>query len=243
MKALGMIEVYGYIAAIEALDSGLKAASVNLLDVTLVRGGLVTVLINGDVGAVKAAMDASKTAAERVGKVLSVHVIARPAGEIDKIVNPKCLLSTEKTEENITSSTPLNEMDENITSSTPFEKMDENTTSSTSFESQSDVEVEQVDLETDAEHVESEIEVEHVESDTDIVIPNNVSTPVTENKVQEIHIDIQTLTPTKMQTMTVEKLRKLAREIRITNMTNKQIRFATKNELIKSISEFIEQEN
>lgn len=63
MNALGMIETYGYLAAVEALDSALKAANVSLVDVVRVKGGLVTVLIEGDVGAVKAAVDASAAAA------------------------------------------------------------------------------------------------------------------------------------------------------------------------------------
>ena len=66
MNALGMIETYGYLAAVEALDSALKAANVSLVDVTKVKGGLVTVMVEGDVGAVKAAIDASAAAAERV---------------------------------------------------------------------------------------------------------------------------------------------------------------------------------
>ena len=74
-----MIEVYGYLAAVEALDSALKAANVSLTDVVKVRGGLVTVMVEGDVGAVKAAVDASAAAAGRVGTVVSVHVIPRPA--------------------------------------------------------------------------------------------------------------------------------------------------------------------
>lgn len=82
MNALGMIETYGYLAAVEALDSALKAANVTLVDVVRVRGGLVTVLVQGDVGAVKASVDAAAAAAERVGTVVSVHVIPRPAGEV-----------------------------------------------------------------------------------------------------------------------------------------------------------------
>ena len=82
MNALGMIETYGYLAAVEALDSALKAANVSLVDVTKVKGGLVTVLVEGDVGAVKAAIDASAAAAERVGTVVSVHVIPRPAADV-----------------------------------------------------------------------------------------------------------------------------------------------------------------
>ena len=82
MNALGMIETYGYLAAVEALDSALKAANVSLVNVEKVKGGLVTVLVEGDVGAVKAAMDASAAAAERVGNVVSVHVIPRPAQDV-----------------------------------------------------------------------------------------------------------------------------------------------------------------
>lgn len=82
MEALGLIEVYGYLSAVEALDSALKAANVSLHSVTKVQGGLVTVMVVGDVGAVKAAMDASAAAAQRVGNVVSVHVIPRPASEV-----------------------------------------------------------------------------------------------------------------------------------------------------------------
>ena len=85
MQALGMIEVYGYLTAVEALDSALKAANVSRLGVEKVRGGLVTVLVEGDVGAVKAAMDASAAAAERVGTVISVHVIPRPADDVTRM--------------------------------------------------------------------------------------------------------------------------------------------------------------
>ena len=86
MQALGMIEVYGYLTAVEALDSALKAANVSRLGVEKVIGGLVTVLVEGDVGAVKAAMDASAAAAERVGTVISVHVIPRPADDVTKML-------------------------------------------------------------------------------------------------------------------------------------------------------------
>ena len=86
MQALGMIEVYGYLTAVEALDSALKAANVSRLGVEKVRGGLGTVLVEGDVGAVKAAMDASAAAAERVGTVISVHVIPRPADDVTRML-------------------------------------------------------------------------------------------------------------------------------------------------------------
>ena len=78
MEALGMIEVYGMVPAIEALDASVKAANVSMVDVICVKGGLVCTLVQGDVGAVKAAVDAGAAAAERIGKVLSIHVIPRP---------------------------------------------------------------------------------------------------------------------------------------------------------------------
>ena len=86
MQALGLIELYGMVTAIEALDSALKAANVRLQDMTIVKGGLVTVTVLGDVGAVKAAMDASAAAAERVGELISVHVIPRPHEEVEFIL-------------------------------------------------------------------------------------------------------------------------------------------------------------
>ena len=85
-NALGMIETKGLIGAIEAADAMVKAANVTLVGKELVGGGLVTVMVRGDVGAVKAATDAGAVAAERVGEVVSVHVIPRPHGEIEMIL-------------------------------------------------------------------------------------------------------------------------------------------------------------
>lgn len=81
-EALGMIETKGLVGAIEAADAMVKAANVSLTGKELVGGGLVTVMVRGDVGAVKAATDAGAAAADRVGELLSVHVIARPHEEV-----------------------------------------------------------------------------------------------------------------------------------------------------------------
>ncbi|EHQ91491.1 BMC domain-containing protein [Desulfosporosinus youngiae] len=86
--ALGMIETKGLIGAIEACDAMVKAANVRLIGKTLVGGGLVTVMVRGDVGAVKAATDAGAAAAERVGELKSVHVIPRPHTDVE-IILPK----------------------------------------------------------------------------------------------------------------------------------------------------------
>ena len=85
-QALGMIETKGLVPAIEASDAMVKAANVKLIGMVLVGGGLVTVLVRGDVGAVTGAPDAGAAAAERVGELLSVHVIPRPAADVDYLL-------------------------------------------------------------------------------------------------------------------------------------------------------------
>jgi ethanolamine utilization protein EutM len=84
--ALGMIETRGLVAAIEAADAMVKAASVTLIGQSKAGGGLVTTLVRGEVGAVKAATDAGATSANKVGEVVSVHVIARPHDELESII-------------------------------------------------------------------------------------------------------------------------------------------------------------
>ena len=85
-NALGMVETKGLVCAIEAADAMVKAANVTLIGKQQVGAGLVTVMVRGDVGAVKAATDAGAAAAERVGELISVHVIPRPHVEIEDIL-------------------------------------------------------------------------------------------------------------------------------------------------------------
>jgi ethanolamine utilization protein EutM len=85
MKSKGFIETKGLVAAIEAADAMVKAANVEIVDKKFIGGGLVTVIIEGDVGAVKSAVDAGAAAAQRVGEVVSVHVIARPSTETEML--------------------------------------------------------------------------------------------------------------------------------------------------------------
>jgi microcompartment protein CcmL/EutN len=86
LTALGMIETKGLVASVEAADAMVKAANVHLVGKVHVGGGLVTVLVRGDVGAVKAAVDAGAAAAERIGELLSTHVIPRPHNELESIL-------------------------------------------------------------------------------------------------------------------------------------------------------------
>ena len=130
MKALGMIETKGLVAAIEAADAMVKAANVSLQCKEHIGGGLVTVMVRGDVGAVKAAVDAGAAAAERVGTLISVHVIPRPHGEIEDILGstpppaePPAPPATPPAEEAPTEEAPIEDISEEeaLAEETPVE--------------------------------------------------------------------------------------------------------------------------
>jgi len=86
LDALGMVETKGLVGSIEAADAMVKAAKVTLIGKEAIGGGYVTVLVRGDVGAVKAATDAGAAAAQRVGELVSVHVIPRPHNDVEMIL-------------------------------------------------------------------------------------------------------------------------------------------------------------
>ena len=85
-EALGMVETRGLVAAIEAADSMVKAANVELVGTEKIGSGLVSVMVRGDVGAVKAAVEAGRSSAERLGEIVATHVIPRPHGDVEKIL-------------------------------------------------------------------------------------------------------------------------------------------------------------
>ena len=86
MEALGMIETRGLVAAIEAADAMVKAANVVLIGSEKIGSGLVSVMVRGDVGAVKAAVDAGRNAAGALGEVIATHVIPRPHTDVEKLL-------------------------------------------------------------------------------------------------------------------------------------------------------------
>ena len=94
-RALGMIETKGLVGSIEAADAMVKAANVELIGKEKVGGGYVTVMVRGDVGAVKAATDAGAAAAKKMGELVSVHVIPRPDASLDAIL-PETVSSNRK---------------------------------------------------------------------------------------------------------------------------------------------------
>ena len=86
MEALGMVETRGLVESIEAADAMVKAANVSLIGTEKIGSGLVSVMVRGDVGAVKAAVEAGGTAAARLGEVIATHVIPRPHSDVEKIL-------------------------------------------------------------------------------------------------------------------------------------------------------------
>ncbi len=86
LEALGMIETRGLVAAIEAADAMLKAANVTLVGTEKIGSGLVSVMVRGDVGAVKAAVEAGGESAQRLGEIVATHVIPRPHADVEKIL-------------------------------------------------------------------------------------------------------------------------------------------------------------
>lgn len=85
-EALGMVETKGLVGAIEAADAMVKSANVELVGYEKIGSGLVTVMVRGDVGAVKASVDAGAASAANIGEVFSVHVIPRPHADVEKIL-------------------------------------------------------------------------------------------------------------------------------------------------------------
>jgi microcompartment protein CcmL/EutN len=86
LQALGMVETRGLVAAIEAADAMVKAANVELIGTEKIGSGLVSVMVRGDVGAVKAATEAGSAAASALGEIVAVHVIPRPHADVEKIL-------------------------------------------------------------------------------------------------------------------------------------------------------------
>jgi microcompartment protein CcmL/EutN len=169
-----MIETRGLVAAIEAADAMVKAANVTLTCKEHVGGGLVTVMVRGDVGAVKAATDAGAAAAERVGELVSVHVIPRPHEELEDLLDGPA---------------PLPDPDpESVPAAEPEP------------------------------------------------VPEPEPSAPAETETEEV-LDLSSLTDADLEGMPVVRLRAVARQMNLTSMTRKEIRFAKKEELLSAIRE------
>ena len=127
IQSLGMIEVLGFLSAVEALDVSLKSSNVSLVNCTKISGGLVTIIVTGDVGAVEAAINAATTAIEQKGTLISSHIIARPSDEV------VCLLdgSPNAQTENVTITETITETVAEIVTEEVVSNVTENTPKAT----------------------------------------------------------------------------------------------------------------
>lgn len=249
MKALGMIETRGLVAAIEAADAMVKAANVTLTCKEHVGGGLVTVMVRGDVGAVKAATDAGAAAAERVGELISVHVIPRPHSDLEFILDgpEKAKVAAPAAEpetEVIPEEEPAAEVTEEAEAEVPAEVTEE-AQEEPAAEEAAEPEAEEVPEEAaEAEEVqEAEPEEEKPEEPKAKVDPIAAALmekkPKPATKAEDIKAASAGYTQETLYKLSVSKLRDIARKLQVDNMTKKDIQFAKKQELVKKIIDFL----
>lgn len=205
-KALGLIEVNGLVGAIEAADSALKAADVKLLGVEKISSGLTTVKIIGDVAAVQEAVAVAKIAVSKISSIFSSTVISKMDNQTEAmILNSKD--KTKKIELNVNSETlNYSEKTEEVINSDIAE-----------------INILEVTEVTNPVKIEDEILIEKVDKCEEKIEEKM------ELKEQKVYTIIE------IKAMNVEELRRLARQLKITEMNNKQIKFAKKDRLIEVI--------
>ena len=243
-----MIETCGLVAAIDASDAMVKAANVSLTCKEEIGGGLVTVMVRGDVGAVKAATDAGAAAAERVGELISVHVIPRPHEELEGIlgdpddaapkapegpveeVSPEVTAKPEEDQPKETEETGYRQA-EPVEMTTEEAQEAPEAPELVSTEKTEPEEPETVQTETPEAQAEAETPELSAETDREAEAEKTAApeTGVLEKKKY---------TPGFLSSKSVAKLRELARGMEIDNMTKADIRFAKKQELIEKILDF-----
>ena len=236
MKALGMIETRGLVAAIEAADAMVKAANVTLTCKEHVGGGLVTVMVRGDVGAVKAATDAGAAAAERVGELISVHVIPRPHEELEFLMKgPEPTKAEEPVKE--PEAEVSVEASEEVETEVSVEAPEEAEAEEVSEEISEEISEEQAEEEVQ-ESEEAEPEEEAPQADP-IAAALMEKKPKPATKAEDIKAASAGYTQETLYKLSVSKLRDVARKLQVDNMTKKDIQFAKKQELVKKILDFL----
>ena len=206
-KAIGLIEVTGYVAAVEAADSAVKAASVTLIGIEKVKAGISTVKITGDVGAVKAAVDAAAAAADSLGLLRACHVIPRVDEQVDRFFFTK---GADKSSQHGVKE----EMDYQGN-----EKIEE---------------AEEVLEEIKEKVIKSEV---GANSKSDDLIEEIKPASEDDETMEEIHVEV-IKDEAYYNSMKVEELRRYVRNLHIPTMTNKQIKFAKKDVLVKAILDY-----
>lgn len=230
MKALGLIEVNGYLAGIEAADAALKAASVTLIALEKVNAGITNVQITGDIGAVNAAVEAGKTAADSLGMLRAYHVIPRLHEEtlklfpsINKEVKKGVFTQSNDVEikveegfkaEVIDTEPEIKEDTEEIKKE-DIQRNEDNKTQGASEEK----------AQEDEENKVKKIEDDKKQKKGESVVEENKKINKEENLVD-------------YSSMRVDELRKLVSNLNLPHLTNKQIKFEKKDELIKILLEY-----
>lgn len=207
MKALGMIEVYGRTGAIEGLDVALKSANVSLINMCRVGGGLTAFFIEGDVGAVRASIDAAAAASEKFGRLVSSHVIPRPDENVRGLIEAERRISNSVAEFTA----------EKVKTSLADEASDNEKTK---------------EVKTKLTSVHTTSVISDTAGNSDIETKDGVTTEVQKDatlpqKKEDKNEDLWK--------KSVEELRVMARKISNIGMTRKEINFAKKDVIIKAI--------
>ncbi|MTK12170.1 MAG: BMC domain-containing protein [Clostridiaceae bacterium] len=207
-STLGLIETYGFIGAVEALDVAAKAANVELVSCEFVKGGIVTIIITGEVASVKASVEAAAIAVERLGVLRSTHVIARAYDEVRDILGDVKSPDLVKEDEVNKTGVGLTEID--------LDELDET----------------KMDL-TEIEDSVNETEVNLIEIEEDKISETEVDS--TEIDLNEDFKDKIYTTREELEGMKVTELRTIARGLQNIPLTKKQIKFSKKEQLIEEI--------
>lgn len=241
-STLGLIETYGFIGAVEALDVAAKAANVELVSCEFVKGGIVTIIITGEVASVKASVEAAAIAVEKLGVLRSTHVIARAYDEVRDILQD--VKSSELVKEDQAGETgvglteiELDELDETEMDLTEIEdSVNETEVNLTEIEedkvSETKVNSTEIDLseefkdKTELLNSNDEVIKEEFEEEKN-------SEEVTDEKIKE-NAKIYT-TREELEGMKVTELRTIARGLQNIPLTKKQIKFSKKEQLIEEI--------
>ncbi len=230
-KALGLIEVDGYLAAVEAADSALKAASVTLLGLEKVNSAITVVKLTGDVAAVNAAVNAGKASAEALGRLRTSHVIARLDNQLDSfLVQKKVEAKAEaKVEETIEIKDKAKEEESVLTENNEVIVSEEQRKTQLDKKAKEEAVEEFIDELIDAKNkANGKEKVKVLEAIPTIYEP--------EKRLEVKDIPLDGKSEADYSAMKVEELRRLARSLKLP-MTNKQIKFAKKDELIRSIEQ------
>lgn len=241
MKALGLIEVNGYLAAVEAADAALKAASVTLIGLEVVKAGITCVQLTGDIGAVKASVDAGGEAASRLGLLRTTDVIARLHEETLKLFPKKFNDDEEYKHENLGDT-------DNSGESLKYKKqlievLDE--VIEQKIDKEIEDEIEEIEKATNEEVKKSVININDEVVEKEVY---EIAEEIMKNEEQKILEDGKKLKEKKISlpessysSLRVDELRNKVRKLNIPSITNKQIKFAKKDALIKILEEHVKE--